>query len=62
MKHNLGEILNMLCNHAIILIYLFLKLCVELLFFFLIPNLILCRAYNGRNETKSGTGKREVSV
>lgn len=37
MKHNLGEI--MLCNHAIILIFLFLKPCDEL-FFFLVPNLI----------------------
>lgn len=42
MKHNLGEILNMLCNHEIL--YLFLKLCDDLLFvffvcLFLVPNL-----------------------
>ncbi|CAF96847.1 unnamed protein product, partial [Tetraodon nigroviridis] len=38
MKHNLGEILNMLCDHAITPIYLFFNLCDELLF---ISSLIL---------------------
>lgn len=57
MKHNLGEISNMQS-------FLFNCFWSSVTSSFVPSSLtfFLCRAYNGRNEAKSGTGKREVSV